>query len=194
MKRLVPLCFTLVLVGCGSEPDIQGRPASQWIGAMDAGDPNASKVLVDAAQKDKAVVRQLAAAVKRGSFASAETLAKIGPVPMGDDVKEAVASLSEAVKNKKNLSLRLAAARALPKLGPAAKEATPALIEMMKDSDPVVRTQAAETLGKIPGVGQEAVGPLLKAIHDPALGVSRAALEALEKVDPDAAARAKGGK
>jgi HEAT repeat protein len=192
MKRLVPLCFTLVLVGCGGEPAIQGRPLSQWIGALDAGDPNASQVLVEAAAKDKTVVRQLAAAVKRGSFKSAETLAKIGPTPMGDDVKEVVAALSDAVKNKKNLSLRLAAARALPKLGPPAKEATPGLLEMLGDSDPVARVQAAETLGKIPGVGKEAVGPLLKATRDPLLDVKRAALEALENVDKDTADKARG--
>jgi hypothetical protein len=192
MKRLVPLCFTLVLAGCGGEPQVQGIPLSQWIGAMDAGDPNASQVLVDAGSKDKAVVRQLVAAAKRGSFASIETLAKIGPAPMGDEVKDVVAALSEALKNKKNLSLRLAAARALPKFGPPAKEATPGLIEMLKDSDPVVKVQAAESLGKIPGVGKEAVGPLLQAIRDPALDVKRAALEALKNIDPEAADKAMG--
>jgi HEAT repeat protein len=192
MKRLVPLCFTLVLVGCGSEPQVQGRPVSQWIGALDAGDPNASKVLVEAGSKDKAVVHQLLAAVKRGSFAAIETLAKIGPAPMGDDVKDVVAALSDAVKKKKNLSLRLAAARALPKFGPPAKEATPALIEMLQDPDPVVKVQAAETLGKIPGVGKEAVGPLLQAIREPALDVKHAAIDALKNIDPEAAERAMG--
>jgi HEAT repeat protein len=195
MKRLVPLCLTFLLVGCGGEPEIQGQPLSAWIGALE--DPNiqpqASQVLVDAASQDKNVVRQLVAAVNRGSFNAVETLAKIGPTPMGDDIKNVVKALSGAVKSK-NLSLRLAAARALPKLGPPAKEATPALIEMLKDSDPVVRRQAAETLGKIPGVGKEATGPLLQATRDPLLDVKGAALEALEKVDPDAFLKAKGGK
>ena len=129
MKRLIPSFFwMLILIGCGSDPEFQGQPLSTWIGAPDNPDPGmqvlASQVLVDASYQDKSVVPQLIASAKRGSYAAIDTLAKIGP-GVGDEMKNVIAALSDALKNKKNLSVRLAAARALPKFGPPAKKQHP---------------------------------------------------------------------
>lgn len=189
MKRLIPSFVALILLGCGGDPEFQGQPLSNWIGALDNPDPGmqavASQVLVDAAYQDKSVVPHLVAAAKRGSYGAIDTLAKIGP-GVGDEMKNVIAALSDALNNKKNLSGRLAAARALPKFGPPAKAATPGLIELLKDPDPIARVQAAETLGKIADPGPEIAAALVEATRDPLLNVKHTAMDALQNVDPKA--------
>lgn len=70
-------------------------------------------------------------------------------------------------------------------LGPAAKDAVPALVEALKDNDSAVRSYAASTLGKIGPAARDAV-PALKALseNDPnpdVRGVAATALLAIRK-------------
>src|SRR5215468_10680932 len=107
MKRLIPSFFVCFLVGCGGEPEVQGQPLSIWMGALDNPEQQAtaSQVLTDSVAQHKVIVPQLVAAVKRGSYAACDTLGKIGPPGIGDQMKNVVAALAEAVRAKKNQSL-----------------------------------------------------------------------------------------
>jgi hypothetical protein len=62
-----------------------------------------------------------------------------------------------------NARTRGQAAAALGRYGPAAKEAVPALIGVLKDKDPFVRVQATDTLAKI---GPDALPALQAALSD----------------------------
>ena len=59
-----------------------------------------------------------------------------------------VSQLTEALKDK-DRSTRMRAAEALGQIGPAAKDAVPALIEASKHEDSDTRSAAAEALGNI---------------------------------------------
>ncbi len=77
--------------------------------------------------------------------------------------------------------MRRIAAFALGKIGPAAKEAVPALIAALKDEDKDVRVYAASALGHIGPAAKEAVPALEAAARD---GV-RGAESALKKIRDD---------
>jgi HEAT repeat protein len=189
MKRLFVLSMALVLSGCGkSEPEYMAQPLSFWITALESPDlhlqSQASNLLVEIATKDPRVIPALCQSVKNGSTAAAEVLGRIGPV--GDRTNEVVTVLVESVKDKKHItSARLASAKALPRLGPPAKAALPTLLAMLKDDDPNMRAQAAETLGRIPGVRKEVTAPLQEATKDHVLVVRNTAKEALEKLEAE---------
>ena len=73
--------------------------------------------------------------------------------------------------------------------------AVPLLIELLRDSDPVVRRYAADCLGDLGPAAAPAVPALLRALGDEEQGgmvitVGGAAAYALQKIDPEAAARA----
>lgn len=85
-----------------------------------------------------------------------EALARIG--------KPAVPGLVESLKHP-NSRVRANAARALGKIGLAAREAIPAIIPLLDDRDRYVRQQAARALGGFAPEAKEVVEPLLKAIR-----------------------------
>jgi HEAT repeat protein len=191
MKRaLSPVFLALFLAGCGSgEREYGDQPLSFWIAALegtDLGMQNSAKdLLAQIGNSDPMVVPKLCQLVKKGNYAAAEVLGRIGPV--GDQTKVVVQTLAESVKNKNHSSsTRIAAAKALPRFSVDAKEAVPAVLEMLKDSNAILRAQAAETLGQIPGVGKEATPALLEARKDTNLSVRAAAIKALERTDPEA--------
>jgi hypothetical protein len=68
----------------------------------------------------------------------------------------------EALKDK-DKGTRIAAAFALGKIGPAAKDAVPALIEALKDKDRDVRSTAAQALSGIGPAAKAAVPALTEA-------------------------------
>jgi WD40 repeat protein len=70
---------------------------------------------------------------------------KIDPQP---EPKEDAASLIKQLKDKDE-SVRLRAAKALAKVGPAAKDAIPDLIDTLKDSSAAVRLGALQALGEM---------------------------------------------
>lgn len=77
---------------------------------------------------------------------------------------------------------RAASARILGEIGPAAKDAAPALAEALKDSERDVRQNAAQSLGYI-GPGAKTAAPaLVAALQDKEWQVRRSAAFALGKV------------
>jgi HEAT repeat protein len=69
----------------------------------------------------------------------------------------------------------------------------PVLIELLRDSNPVVRRYAAECLGDLGPEARPAVPALLRALQDQEVGgffdtVGEAAEAALRKIDPQTAA------
>lgn len=78
-----------------------------------------------------------------------------------------------------------AAAAALAKLGPEAKLALPTLRKLLNDSSETTLLRAASVLATI---GEPAVGVLLEALQQGRIPVKRAALDALARMGPAAAA------
>ncbi|HVU89865.1 MAG TPA: HEAT repeat domain-containing protein [Pirellulales bacterium] len=105
---------------------------------------------------------------------------------------EAVPALVEALGHRQG---RYWATLVLAEMGPAAKDATPALAKLLEDPDPEVRMQAAMALGAIGADAASAQASLMAALADKtpavryasafALGQARAAdaLPALEKAE-----------
>jgi HEAT repeat protein len=70
--------------------------------------------------------------------------------------------------------VRVGAARALGEVGPAAKEAVPALIAALKGMDDGVRESAASALGRIGPAAREAIPALEAAARDGVWGAESA--------------------
>jgi hypothetical protein len=86
---------------------------------------------------------------------------------------------------------RWAAAYMLWRMGPAAKSAVPRLTRLLKeDDDPVVRCFAAAALGRAGVRDSNAAAALVKALENKKFWfIRQAAIDALWRIDPDAAAR-----
>jgi HEAT repeat protein len=98
--------------------------------------------------------------------------------------KEAgVDDLIDMLKNG-DPDLRAWAAYTLARIGPDARQATPALTEMLKDKNPDLRAWAAYALGKIGPDAGKAVPDLLSTCADPEPAVRGEALLAVSKIDP----------
>src|SRR5436190_876209 len=76
-----------------------------------------------------------------------------------------------------------AAAKALGRLGPVAKDAVPALAAALKDPDAGVRVRVAGTLAEIGPAAQAAAVALRDAAKDRDPGVRAAAAAALKKIE-----------
>lgn len=182
--------LTLPLIGCGaSEPMYDGQPLAAFIGGIDSPDPAvqnyAKNTMIAYGAKDQRIVPSLIVSMKGGSYNAANILAQIGP--SSERKGEVVAALAEVTKtHKKNISLRLAATNAMPKFGPDAKPAVPALIEMLGEDDEDMQEQAALTLGKLHDTAKEAVAPLVQVARTARPKAQRAALAALKVIDEEA--------
>ncbi len=202
------------------EPFFNGRPASTWgwrlrdanphtqeeaRQALAGGGPTAVPVLIH-------LVRQKGgweAAELR--WTAAELLGEIGP----EAGPAAADALSDALADPDG-HVRAVAAEALGRVGPLTPRVVPALIDRLKDDDPIpavralahsgaeglaavpavtallkhadaeVRWNAARTLGKLGAVA--AVGPLVEALKDAAALVREHAAEALGDIGPAASA------
>jgi HEAT repeat protein len=199
VRILLPaLPLVLLLIGCGSgEKEYGGFPVSAWIAALQSPDlgqrGQAAAVLAGNAPQDPSIVPGLIKAVRAGNFGAAEVLAKIGS-GVGPHMDEVIKALGDVVKSKLGNSPRLAAARALPQFGAPAAAAAPALLEMLKDDDAVLRRQAAESIAMIPSISKETAGKQLEdAARDPVVDVSHAAQKALQVIDPERAKKLRGG-
>ena len=84
-----------------------------------------------------------------------------------------------------DLNVRLKALRGLGKLGPAAKEAVPAMVAAMK-ADNQVAFDAVEALGNIGPGAKEAVPALIDSLQDTTKYLRERAAEALGKIGPGA--------
>lgn len=74
---------------------------------------------------------------------------------------------------------RAAAARQLGQIGPPAKVAIPALLQVVKGDDATVRAKAAEALGQIHSDSRIVVPALISLLNDPNSNVRTSAAEAL---------------
>jgi len=79
---------------------------------------------------------------------------------------------------------RIHAGLLLGRMGPGAKEAVPALLDLLKDASARNRRLAAWTLGYIGDGAVEAIPALLLAVRDADEGVRKMAREALDKISP----------
>jgi HEAT repeat protein len=105
----------------------------------------------------------------------------LGAAGLAEDRSDDVRGLQITLKSEK-VSERAASARILGEIGPAAKDAAPALAEALKDTDRDVRQNAAQALGYI-GPGAKVAAPaLITALQDKESQVRRAAAFALGKV------------
>ena len=98
-----------------------------------------------------------------------------------EDRSADVRGLQITLKSEKAAE-RAASARILGEIGPAAKDAAPALAEALKDTERDVRQNAAQSLGYI-GPGAKSAAPaLIAALQDKEWQVRKAAAFALGKV------------
>ena len=95
--------------------------------------------------------------------------------------RDPVPDLAKLLRNDE-VEIRRAAARALTRL-PNTVSAIPALIEALKDPDPVVRDNAVDALAvQHPG---DVVGPLTRALRDPDANSRRRAADTLARIGRD---------
>jgi HEAT repeat protein len=100
-----------------------------------------------------------------------------------------VQKLIRRLKHEDHL-VRIHAGALLGDMGLAAKEAVPALLELLTGDSVQDRKLAAMTLGYIGQGASEAVPALRNALHDPEDAVRRLAASALAKIDDAGRARA----
>jgi hypothetical protein len=211
MKNRLPLVFTLAIClpvflallvpGCGNkEPEYQGKTVTVWVAALQDPTPEvqstAREWLTAESVKDQRVMKALMQGVKTGNYAAAELLGEVAHDAPPAMIPEMVQVLAETTRNKgSNISVRLAAAKALPKFGAAAGPAVPALIDMLKDdTNYTLRERAAECIGNLPpNLAQQATPALLAAAKTDSIpAVQFKAHEVLRTVDPEALKRLGG--
>jgi HEAT repeat protein len=93
---------------------------------------------------------------------------------LADDPELLVAVLAQEPRHGPNGATRAGAARALARLGKAARLALPALEAALADASPAARAAAAEALVAVAPPGA-AIGPLQRALRDPDWAVRRSA-------------------
>jgi HEAT repeat protein len=109
---------------------------------------------------------------RQGVMRTAYALSRMGPA--------AVEPLTKAL-GESDLTMKLGAARALGGMGPAAKDAVPALIKNLADSQDPVRDESAQALALI---GSAAGPALVAALQDADVKRRIGAANALQQMDP----------
>jgi HEAT repeat protein len=117
--------------------------------------------------------------------AAARVIGKIGPVETANTVER----LAWLLEHDADLDVRLAAATALQRYGPAARGAVPAAARTIAGrNDAEIRIAAIQTLQGIgPSDGKGAVPALATALSDPDVRIRREAALTLYRFGPDAA-------
>jgi HEAT repeat protein len=162
-KRCLVLlvCTAILFIGCNRKEEViyQGKPLSAWIEMLEDSNPRTRFSAVNAVGKIGPEAREAIPALietirqtrnhdKRILLACNYALLAMG--------KEIVPSMISLLKDD-DWEMRRGAAWILGKVGPEAKDAVPALTEALNDSNPAVRTKAAEALKKIKGGNAESV-------------------------------------
>jgi HEAT repeat protein len=80
--------------------------------------------------------------------------------------------------------IRVRAASLISEMGPHARTAIPALLDLLADASPRSRKLAAWILGNLGKQAVEAILALRQALHDPDEGVRSVTRQALEKLTP----------
>jgi HEAT repeat protein len=149
-----------------SDPAVEGRLAA--IDALETYGPAG-------AEAAPALVRTLhdkTIAVRR---AAVRALGKIGPAHLD----ETVPALAHLLGPAQDLDLRLSAALALERYGPAARDAVPPLVKATRASDSVMRVQAIHALEGIGTDSAPAIPALIAALKDADAPVREAAAHVL---------------
>jgi HEAT repeat protein len=173
----------LVLAGVGwsqekPEPDFRGRPLGFWVGRLRAPDPDSRREAVFA-------LGEIGSAAAPAVPALLEALAHAEPVPAGPDPTlwpESLGGTWELHTDPRFLSAPGAKgeiAGALGRIGPAARAALPALLELMKEPNRALRFAAARAAGHM---GDAAVPDLAAALRHRNAGFREAAVRALGEV------------
>jgi HEAT repeat protein len=102
---------------------------------------------------------------------------------MTNDPNARLQKLIRRLRSRKDVK-RIHAGLLLGKMGPAAKEAVPTLLDLLRDANARDRRLAAWTLGYIGAGAAEAIPALLVAVRDADEGVRKMAREALDKISP----------
>jgi HEAT repeat protein len=190
-KEAVP---DLVAVLKGGEPTERGC-AAQALAEIDPADKALVPPLIELLRTGNAV----------GRYHAASALGAMGP-----DAKEAVPALTELLGQPTSMEC-YAAVDALAKISPGAKAAVPALIKLLGRRDAIVvapplsidvhhsgaygtvpAARAAEALGRIGPDARAAIPALLEVLLNPGPGAGelpRKVFEAIEKIDPETAAK-----
>lgn len=169
-KLLICLAVNLALIGllqaCAAdpgEPTYRDRPLSEWIKALDEADPNLRQQAIDACYhlgpKAAAAVPALVEAIKaltNRDYALGSqifrALCEIGPA--------SVKPLTVLLQSE-DFQVAAGAAQTLGKIGPAAKDAIPELVGLLRDNNNQ-GLAAVEALGEI---GQPALAALREALR-----------------------------
>jgi hypothetical protein len=164
------------------EPVYQGKPLSHWLQSYG---PDSDSPEVDDAVRtmgtnvipaflgmlraeDSQLKLTLAALGFRYTPAETQHLrAQKGLSALGADSSNAVPALIEIYKQNASPTARQAAANALVEIGPAAKQAVPALIKSAASTNSDVRAFALYTLGRMALESELVVPVLIKGLHDP---------------------------
>jgi len=162
-KRCLALlvCTAILSIGCTKKEEVvyQGKPLSEWMKMLEDTNPSTKSSAINAVGKigpeaREAIpllvetIRQTRNHDKRILHACNYALLAMG--------KEIVPSMISLLKDD-DWEMRRGAAWILGKVGPEAKDAVPALTEALNDSNPAVRTNAAEALKKVKGGNAESV-------------------------------------
>ena len=91
-----------------------------------------------------------------------------------------LAALIGAIRTQGDQELRARAAMVIERYGPAAGEAIPALIELLRDKDAELRYRAARALEAIGSLARAAAPALMQATNDSSVMVQRVAKRILE--------------
>jgi HEAT repeat protein len=149
-RGVLLLAFAALLAGCGkSEPLYKGKPAAYWSQALKGADPTTRREAMTAAGAlhIKTAVPDLLAALNDGDD---DVRAKAAEAlwSLGGDAREGAPALASLLKDR-SAAARLNAAGALGAIGrDAAAVAVAPLRETLRDADPYVRAQAADSLGQ----------------------------------------------
>jgi HEAT repeat protein len=148
-------------------------PATAALWRIDPDDRQPLTVLVETLERTAGYAQQLAAEAL-GTF--------------GDAARPAIPALRN-VLNSTDPSVRVNAARSLWQITGDTNTTLPVLIDALRKQQGYFRTRAADKLGEMGSAARSAVPALLEKRHDPDLGVRAAVIRAVQKIDPEAAAR-----
>jgi HEAT repeat protein len=109
------------------------------------------------------------------------------PAAPADLTDLAVAALRAALDDAA-AAVRIQAAAALGRIGPAGSATAPRLIALFQDADETVRCQAAEALGRVGAVSESSAAALVRLLTDPSVAVKISATRALGSLRKVAAA------
>lgn len=183
-RGVILIALTALMAGCGkSEPLYKGKPAAYWSQTLKGADAQNRREAITAAGSlhIKTAVPDLIAALNDGDdqirAKAAEALWSLGP-----DSHEAAPALAARLKDP-NAGVRLNAAGALGAIGSdAAVVGLGSLRGALRDADPYVRAQAADSLGKFGPAAGPAASELITALKDRDTNVRTAAAYALAEL------------